>query len=113
MVLSNKEVSSGSKKPVVRVKTKGHKMTVDEFVKMVVSNAKTKRWVNCTVPVEYGSRVYGVGIKAFGLWVQRVEVNGVHGDVNEHKTQKGLTAELTATLTGMLARQGETNHVPN
>lgn len=80
-------------------------MTVDEFVKMVVSNAKTKRWINCTMPVEYGSRVYSVGIKAFGLWVQRVEANGLVGGVNEHKTQKGLTAELTATLTSMLARQ--------
>ena len=82
-------------------------MTVAEFVKLVTANAKTNQWLNCTAPVQHNDRTFNVGIKAFGLWVQRLEVNGITASVPEQKTQKALTALLTAELGSMLTQQGD------
>ena len=70
---------------------------------MITSNAKTNQWVNCTVPVEYTTntgevRIFKVGIKAFGLWVQRLEINGLVSSIPEQRTQKALKAALTDEL---------------
>ena len=81
-------------------------MTVTEFVKMVLDNTKTNQWLSCTVPVQYNDKTYNVGIKAFGLWVQRLEVNGITATVPEQKTKAALTARLTTELADMLFQQG-------
>ena len=81
-------------------------MTVTEFVKMVTDNSKSGQWLNCTAPVQFDDKTYNVGIKAFGLWVQRLEVNGITATVPEQKTKAALTARLTTELADMLFQQG-------
>lgn len=81
-------------------------MTLDEFIKIVVSNAKTRKWLNCTTTVQHEGVAYSIGIKAFGLWVQRIQINGLMSDVSEQKTQKAFTAALTSELRIMMAQQG-------
>jgi hypothetical protein len=47
-------------------------MTVSDFCKMVLENSNSGQWLNCTAPVQYNDKTFNVGIKAFGLWVQRL-----------------------------------------
>jgi len=82
-------------------------MTVTEFVKMVTDNSKSGLWLSCTAPVQYNDKTFNVGIKAFGLWVQRLEVNGITATVPEQKTKAALTALLITELSDMLFQQGE------
>ena len=82
-------------------------MTVSDFCKMVLENSKSGQWLNCTVPVQYNDKTYNVGIKAFGLWVQRLEVNGITATVPEQKTKAALLALLITELSDMLFQQGE------
>jgi hypothetical protein len=82
-------------------------MTVSDFCKMVLANSKTNQWLSCTVPVQYNDKTYNVGIKAFGLWVQRLEVNGITATVPEQKTKAALLALLITELSDMLFQQGE------
>ena len=82
-------------------------MTVSEFVKMVTDNSKSGLWLSCTAPVQYNDKTFNVGIKAFGLWVQRLEVNGITATVPEQKTKAALIARLTTELADMLFQQGE------
>jgi hypothetical protein len=74
---------------------------------MVLANSKTNQWLSCTVPVQYNDKTYNVGIKAFGLWVQRLEVNGITATVPEQKTKAALLALLITELSDMLFQQGE------
>ena len=83
-------------------------MTLPEFTKMVTDNANTNRWLNCTTPVQHEGSTYSIGIKAFGLWVQRMEVNGLRSDVSEQKTKKAFSAALTLELLHLMTRQGVT-----
>jgi len=69
-----------------------------EFIKMVTDNVKTKKWLNCTVKLQLESGIYSCGIKAFGKWVQRIEVCGLVESIPEQKTNKALAAELTKLL---------------
>jgi hypothetical protein len=48
-----------------------------------------------------------VGIKAFGLWVQRLEVNGITATIPEQKTKAALFAVLITELSDLLFQQGE------
>ena len=82
-------------------------MTVSEFARMVLDNTKTDQWLNCTVPVQYDDKTFNVGIKAFGLWVQRLEVNGITATVPEQKTKAALLALLITELSDLLFQQGE------
>lgn len=82
-------------------------MTVSEFAKMVLDNTKTDQWLNCTVPVQYDDKTFNVGIKAFGLWVQRLEVNGITATMPEQKTKAALLALLITELSDLLFQQGE------
>jgi hypothetical protein len=74
---------------------------------MVLDNTKTDQWLNCTVPVQYDDKTFNVGIKAFGLWVQRLEVNGITATVPEQKTKAALLALLITELSDLLFQQGE------
>ena len=81
-------------------------VTIDEFVELVANNAKSKQWLNCTVAVKHPEQAEPkqIGIKAFGLWVQRIECNGLVDSVSEQKTKKQFKLMLTATIQAMFAR---------
>ena len=82
-------------------------MTVSDFCKMVLENSKTGKWLSCTAPVQYEKKTFNVGIKAFGLWVQRLEVNGITATIPEQKTKAALLALLITELSDLLFQQGE------
>ena len=69
-----------------------------EFIKMVTDNVKTKQWINCTVPLQLENGAYQCGIKAYGKWIQRIELCGIVESIPEQKTNKALSAELTKLL---------------
>jgi hypothetical protein len=74
-------------------------MTIDDLTKLVAANAKTGRWLSGTYTI--AGFPAGVGIKAYGLWVQRVECCGIADGVPEQKTQRAMRAALTETLQGI------------
>lgn len=69
-----------------------------EFIKLVTDNVKTKQWLNCTVSITLGNDTFNVGIKAFGKWVQRIELCGIVESIPEQKTNKALVDELSKLL---------------
>lgn len=69
-----------------------------EFIKMVTDNVKSNKWLNCTVSVTLQNTTFNVGIKAYGKWVQRIELCGIVESVPEQKTNRALGAELTKLL---------------
>jgi len=82
-------------------------MTVSDFCKMVLENSNSGKWLSCTAPVQYEKKTFNVGIKAFGLWVQRLEVNGITATIPEQKTKAALFAALVTELSDLLFQQGE------
>lgn len=71
--------------------------TIQEVVDTVVANAKTGEWLNCTFHVVGWPT--GIGIKAYGNWVQRVECCGVVGGTPMGiKTRKAFRESLTQQL---------------
>lgn len=78
-------------------------MKIEDVVEEVVKNANSGKWLSCTFRVEAPDGTeHGLGIKAFGKWVQRVEVCGLVDGLPERKTLKALRASLTDLLTRML-----------
>ena len=72
-------------------------MTKEDFYKLLKSNAKTGKWLNGTYDVEGVS----VGVKANGLWIQRLQIEGVPhylGGSMGHKTQKAMIEEVSEYL---------------
>jgi len=76
--------------------------TIDSYVSAVIAHSKTKTWWNCTVEVSHGGKIHTVGCKAFGLWVQRVECNGIRSDVPECKTQRAFREAFVRELEKIL-----------
>jgi hypothetical protein len=79
-------------------------VTVDQLCAIVAQNAKSKKWISCTFKVQTDRGVFPVGVKAYGLWVQRVECLAMCDGVPEQKTQRALRAQLAELLTRMLSR---------
>jgi len=67
--------------------------TLDQVAQIVADNAKTKQWLNCTFQVSANGRTYGLGVKAYGKWVQRYQVGPFCDGIPEQKSVK-LMREL-------------------
>lgn len=81
-------------------------LTVDQFVKLVTDNAKTKKWLSCTMPViRSDGEVFSIGIKSFGKWVQVIQCGCYMDGIPEQKTIKALKEELTKVVTQFLNLQ--------
>lgn len=78
--------------------------TPEEIAAAICANAKTKKWLSCTFPMQTRSGVFSVGVKSFGLWVQIVECHGLRDGIPEQRTQKALRAEVLALLSSMVGR---------
>lgn len=77
-------------------------MTKQEFIDMVVANAKTKKWLNGYFAVD--GMPAPVGIKAFGNWVQVAECNGVKTSTGAGiKTRKAFRAAVERCLKELTA----------
>lgn len=76
--------------------------TPEDLADLVCKNAKSGKWLRGTYSVKVANRApVAVGIKAYGLWVQRIECCGLVDGVPGQKTQKALKAQLVDLLTRM------------
>ena len=76
--------------------------TPETLADLVCKNAKSGKWLSATYLVTVAGRSpVAVGIKAHGLWVQRLECCGLVEGVSGQKTQKALKAQLVDLLTRM------------
>lgn len=73
-------------------------MTLDQLADAIVANARTGKWLSAVFAVD--GMPAGVGVKAYGRWVQRIECCGVTTGVAEQKTNKALR---TAVLDELVA----------
>ena len=71
-------------------------MTLEQLADAIVANAKTGKWLSATVAVD--GMPAGVGVKAYGRWVQRIECCGITTGVTEQKTNKALRAAVLDEL---------------
>ena len=69
-------------------------MTLNEYLALVLNNVNTNKWLNCTESVVIDNKMYSIGIKAFGKWVQRIEICGLVSNIPEQKTKKALKSLL-------------------
>ena len=82
--------------------------TVGQIVDAVITQAKAKQWLSCTYRVRderAAQGYYSVGIKSYGLWVQRVEVGGLRDGLPEQKTERAMRAALITLIHTMLDQQ--------
>ena len=78
-------------------------ITPEALADLVCKNAKSGKWLSATYSVKAANRApVAVGIKAHGLWVQRIECCGLVDGVPGQKTQKALKAQLVDLLTRMI-----------
>lgn len=80
-------------------------VTVEQVAAAVVKNAKSGKWLSCTYQVRHPAAIGGyvsVGIKAFGLWVQRIQLLEVCDGIPEQKTQKALKAAVIQFIESIL-----------
>ena len=77
--------------------------TIADIVEAIVANVKTGKWLSCTFPMQGDEGIpISVGVKAYGRWVQRIQLAGMCDGIPEQKTIKALRAEATAMLTSMV-----------
>lgn len=81
-------------------------MNIEQIVKTVVDNAKTKKWLSCHFELTHGDTTYQLGIKSFGHWVQRLELVGIVSNVPEQKTNKRMAELLTLEIQVLLKSIG-------
>ena len=77
-------------------------LTIEQFATLATDNAKSAKWLSCTMPVEHNGAVYQVGIKSYGKWVQRIECCGITDGVPEQKTLKAMKAGIVAAVESIL-----------
>lgn len=77
-------------------------MTLEQYIKMVTTNAKANKWLNSTEEVEINGKVYSIGCKAFGLWCQVVQISGFKDSVGECKTQKAFKSALETVILSLV-----------
>jgi hypothetical protein len=65
-------------------------MLIEELAADIAKHASTNTWWNCTTLIRYKRQDFQVGVKAFGLWAQRIEVDGLVTNVGECRTQKAF-----------------------
>lgn len=78
-------------------------LTIAQLAQVIADNAKTGKWLSCHFQVTHDRGTFGVGVKAFGKWVQRLECCGLCDGVPEQRTIKALKAETEKTLAQLLA----------
>lgn len=71
-------------------------MNKDEFKALIVNNGK--KWLTDVVTVD-GQQV---GIKAYGLWVQRITCNGLTSSSSMHTTKRDFRAEVGSLVDSMV-----------
>jgi len=83
-------------------------MNKDAFIKMILANVKTGKWLSGTFRVEG----HQIGVKAYGLWVQRLvrpDLSSAYHDSGMFiKTQKALREWLDKSLTQLGIGGGHT-----
>ena len=90
---------------MLKLTFKGVTMNKSDFIKLVLSNVKTKKWLSGYYDVEIDNNVYTVGVKAYGLWVQILTVEGCYYKQDSGmyiKTQKVLNTWLSNNLDNMV-----------
>ena len=80
--------------------------TPQQIADAICANAKTGERLSCTVSMETDDPAHPqkVGVKAYGLWVQRIECAGMVDGIPEQRTQKALRAAVLDLLARMESR---------
>jgi hypothetical protein len=78
-------------------------MTIEELATLIAQNAKTKQWLNGSYKIDTPKGELIIGVKAFGLWVQRVQYQGKYDSVSEQKTQKAFKEEFIRITNALIA----------
>lgn len=80
-------------------------MTPDDLITIIVDNAKSKQWLSSTFQITTERGTFGVGVKAYGRWVQRIECCGLcDGTSSGHKTNKAFRADVSDLLNRILSQ---------
>lgn len=77
--------------------------TIEQVVQEVANNAKLGKWLSCRYDVSLpDGTTKALGVKAYGKWVQRVELCGMVDGIPEQKTLKALKEKLADLINNMV-----------
>lgn len=76
--------------------------TSEQVAEAIANNARTGKWLSCTFTIATDKGPTGLGVKAFGKWVQRLEICHLVDGVPEQKTLKALKTETIKTIDAMV-----------
>jgi hypothetical protein len=68
--------------------------------------SKANKWISCTYQIRTDEGVASLGVKAFGKWVQRMELLGMADGIPEQKTWKAFEGEFNRVLDSMVRSAG-------
>jgi hypothetical protein len=83
-------------------------MLIEQVSKAIADNAKSNQWLSCHFELEHNGQAYKLGVKAFGRWIQRMELCGIVSNVPEQKTNKRLVELCNAEILVLLRSIGAT-----
>lgn len=84
-------------------------LSKENFINNIITNAKAKTWINSSFDVQLGNaekQTVNIGVKAFGRWIQRLQVNGLYESITEQKTNKALKQSLEQYFEDLEKRLG-------
>lgn len=81
-------------------------ITIDQLAQLVANNAKSKQWLSAHFSITHNGETYRIGVKSFGKWVQRMELNGIVSNVPEQKTLTRMRELFTLECTYLLRANG-------
>ena len=78
--------------------------SLDQIISDILQARKDKKWLSCTYRINTDNGIFSFGVKAFGLWVQRVECCGLTDSIPEQKTVKAFKEAFTKLFNSMVPK---------
>lgn len=77
--------------------------TIQQILADIATAKKNKRWLSCTYRINTDKGVFSMGVKAYGWWVQRMQICEVCDGIPEQKTKKAFDAAFVSLVNSIVA----------
>jgi hypothetical protein len=78
-------------------------MNIDQFADAVIATLKTGKWASFTECVETSRGSFHIGVKAYGKWVQILQIGNMRDGIPETKTWKAFRIGLIDHINRMVS----------
>lgn len=76
--------------------------TIDQILADIIAAKKSNKWLSCTYRINTDKGIFSLGVKAYGLWVQRLECCNLCDTIPEQKTIKAFKLEFMNSINSII-----------